>query len=355
LPKINIMVQERISGNGNFQDLDAILKSANAMENASTLIEQPFVDREMAELEAEAAELETDLQNPSSNRVDEAQAFMQRTGAAKLNVSGLQAGITIQESRNEFSGGARGSERMWEEREKREEKERKEQAKIADMADDLANASKPMTPEQWDEAPSTEYPGMTNAEALAAIRRINANLPFFSQLAVQRGLIRPEDELAFQTYMRNEQWLMEQERAGNTNTAEYRARKQQQVEAQQNHPEFEPAAREVVRLANDRGLENSADAPLVGAQGNAVGSTSRDSEIDAFSVGEQIPASPTSVSVAKSLDQSDGPKANQTSITGTFNASADGTAATSLGATPIAPAQPLRVASTNFDQSAGMI
>lgn len=354
------MVGQRAAGNGNF-DIDAITRLVNADANAPAMSEQPFFDPVADAFAADVQDTADEIRyNPSSNLSEEAQQIMNAPGAAKLGagvLADLRAAVQLQEEKaaNGADAFMRG-DRVWEERKERDDKDRKEQARIADMADDANNSQQnPMTPEQWDEAPSTGYPGMTNAEALAALRRINANLPFYSQLAVQRGLIKPEDEMAFQAYMRNELWLKEQERAGNTNTAEYRARKQQQVEAQQNHPEFEPAAREVVRLANDRGLENSADAPVVGAQGNAVGSTSRDSEIDAFSVGEPIPASPTSVSVAKSLDQSDGPNANQTSITGTFNASADGTAATSLGATPIAPAQPLRVASTNFDQSAGMI
>lgn len=154
------MVQERAAGNGNF-DIDAITRLLNADANAPVEIDQPLVDPDTEALMAEAKELETDLQNPSSNRVDEAQAFMQRTGAAKLNVSGLLAGITIQESRNEFSGGARGNDRVWEERKDREDKDRREQAKIADMADDANNGQLSTKPDQFGNS-QQDYADLSN-------------------------------------------------------------------------------------------------------------------------------------------------------------------------------------------------
>lgn len=347
------MVQGRAAGNGNF-DIDAITRLVNADAIVPALIEQPFVDRELAELEAEAAELEADLQNPSSNRVDEAQAFMQRTGAAKLNVSGLQAGITIQESRNEFSGGARGSERVWEERKEDAKKEREAQARAADFADDAQNAAQRMTPEQWDHAPSREYPGMTNAEALSAIRRINGNLPFYSQLAVQRGLIREDERPEFERLMQVRERMLVAERNGNTNTSEYQVDRRSWETAPQN---LRTATTDIVVLANERG----ADAPtpvVAGASGNAVGSAALDTRTDAFTVESGAPPSAphVPVSVAANLDRADGATADRTSLASTFNSSASGAAAPQPPAAvvPTVPA-PARVAAASFDQSAGMI
>ncbi len=358
------MVQERVTGNGNF-DIDAIRMAANAMENAPAVIDQPLVDPIADAFAADVDDMVDELRfNPSSNLTEEAQQIMNSPLAARLGagvMADLRAAVQLQEEKasNGADAFTRG-DRVWEEQKEKREKERAEQAKI-DAADDMANASKPMTPEQWDEAPSSDYPGMTNAEALAALRRINANLPFFSQLAVNKGLIKPEDELAFQAYMRNELWLKEQERIGNTNTDEYRMRKQQQEQTQKTKPEFKPAAQEVVRFANARSLDNEVSAAVVGAQAGEVGENSTiDSGTAALTAYDGALSSMTvePVSVAKSLDQPEQSVIDQPSLTTAFNASANG----AVGAVPsqsaaaqITPAQPVRVASANFDQSVGMI
>lgn len=131
------MVQTRTGTNF---DIDAITRLVNADANVPAMSDQSITDPMTEALEAEAEDFETELQNPSSNRVDEAQRFMERPGAAKLSagrLSAIQSGITVAETRNEFSFGSQRGDRILEEREKSEEKERAEKARAANVADDL--------------------------------------------------------------------------------------------------------------------------------------------------------------------------------------------------------------------------
>lgn len=340
------------TGNGNY-DVATIAAAA------SRLVDSPPSDAEQQihdVIEDAQRMFDELLANPSSGLVEEATQFL--NAFARYMPPGLAAqarhAISLQEERIAASPDRSGpTGDNWREQRERDDKERKDQAKIADMADDLANAPKPMTPEQWDQAPSTEYPGMTNAEALAAIRRINVNLPFFSQLAVQRGLIKPEDEMAFQAYMRNELWLMEQERAGNTNTAEYRTRKQQQEQAREAHPDFQTASRSIANVANDRENGPLATSIVSGDQNDA---SAFDSRIDAVNVDAGPPTTVNRGSLAATLDRAEGAIADQPSLRGTFNplaAGAPNAESVAMNA-PIPPTQP-RVAATGFDQSTGMI
>lgn len=135
------MVQARI---GNNFDIDAITRMVNADANVPATEDKPFVDQQAEALEAEAEEFETELQNPSSNRVDEARRFMESSGAAKLSagrLSAIQSGITVSETRNEFSFGGRRADDWSEQREKSEERERKRQDDIAKFADDAQEAT----------------------------------------------------------------------------------------------------------------------------------------------------------------------------------------------------------------------
>lgn len=358
--KLCYMGNERITGNGNF-DIDAIRRAAGAMEVADAVRPQAIIDSSDSTLEADIAEVEIDLQNPSSNRTDEAERLLDRPDIARLKpgaLTAIRSNITIAEERREQSGEISRGADMWNERRERDQKERAARADADEFADSMQNAIQRMTPEQWDEAPSRDYPGMTNAEALSAIRRINANLPYYSQLAVQRGLIREDEQADFQTYMRNEQWLLEQERVGNIGTPEYRLRKQQQDAARASNPNFESAGRSVVEFANGRDAGPLAATPTVGATGNAVGSAARANEVNALGVDAGIPAAvaPIPVSVAAALDRADGSVADRLPLAATFNSLASG--ATSLppavAVAPIVPA-PSPMAVPGFDQSTGMI
>lgn len=144
------MVQTRTGTNF---DIDAITRLVNADTNVPAMSDQSITDPMAEALEAEAEDFETELQNPSSNRVDEAQRFMERPGAAKLSagrLSAIQSGITVAEKRDEFSFGSQRSDRILEEREKSEEKERKSKADIAKFADDAADASQlSTTPDRY--------------------------------------------------------------------------------------------------------------------------------------------------------------------------------------------------------------
>jgi hypothetical protein len=146
------MVQERISGNGNF-DIDAIMRLANADANAPTMIDQPFIDPVADAFAADVEDMVDEIRyNPSANLIEEAQQIMNSPMAAKLGagvMADLRGAVQLQEEKaaNGADAFTRG-DRMWEEREKREEKERKEQAKIADMADDAQNAQLSTTPDR---------------------------------------------------------------------------------------------------------------------------------------------------------------------------------------------------------------
>lgn len=131
------MVQTRTGTNF---DIDAITRLMNADANVPAMSDQSITDPMAEALEAEAEDFETELQNPSSNRVDEAKRFMERPGAAKLSagrLSAIQSGITVAEKRDEFSFGSQRGDRILEEREKSEEKERADKARAANVADDL--------------------------------------------------------------------------------------------------------------------------------------------------------------------------------------------------------------------------
>lgn len=354
------MVQERVSGNGNF-DIDAITRLVNADANAPALIEQPFVDPVADAFAADVQDTADEIRhNPGSNLAEEAMQIMNAPGVAKLGagvMADLRAAVQLQEEKaaNGADAFMRG-DRVWEERKERDDKDRKEQARIADFADDAQNATQRMTPEQWDQAPSREYPGMTNAEALSAIRRINGNLPFYSQMAVQRGLIREDERPEFERLMQVRERMLVAERNGNTNTAEHQADRRSWETAPQN---LRTATTDIVVLANERG----ADAPtpvVAGASGNAIGSAARNSEVDALSVdgGGPPSAAPTvPVSVAANLDRVDGATADRMSLASTFNSSASGASAPQPPAAVVAPTAPAppRVAAAGFDQSTGMI
>ncbi|NJS13517.1 MAG: hypothetical protein HC788_01580 [Sphingopyxis sp.] len=138
------MVQERVSGNGNF-DIDAITRLVNADANAPALIDQPFIDPVADAFAADVKDTADEIKyNPGSNLAEEAMQIMNAPGAAKLGagvLADLRAAVQLQEEKaaNGADAFMRG-DRVWEERKERDDKDRKEQSRVADIADDLQNA-----------------------------------------------------------------------------------------------------------------------------------------------------------------------------------------------------------------------
>jgi hypothetical protein len=159
------MVQERVSGNGNF-DIDAIRMPANAMENAPAVIDQPFVDPVADAFAADVQDTADEIRyNPGSNLAEEAMQIMNAPGAAKLGagvLADLRAAVQLQEEKaaNGADAFMRG-DRVWEERKERDDKDRKEQAKIADMADDANNAQLSTTPDRFGNS-QQDYADLSN-------------------------------------------------------------------------------------------------------------------------------------------------------------------------------------------------
>ena len=109
--------------------------------------------------------------------------------------------------------------------------------------------------EAWDNAPSSEYPGMTNKDVLAGLQLICGNLPYYTDMAVKKGWIKEEDKDKFAKYLLDKEWLKQQERDGKTNTPEYIAKKEQFEIDDKNNPSFKGAAKQVIGVAT--GYSNS--------------------------------------------------------------------------------------------------
>jgi hypothetical protein len=159
--------------------------------------------------------------------------------------------------------------------------------------------------EAWDNSPSSEYPGMSNREVLAGLQRIVGNLPYYADQAVKKGLIKEEDKIKFEEYMRRELWLKEQERNGNTKSAEYIAAKRDQDQANKDHPTFKPAAVDTLNTANSFGRSITTE---VQSQTNLAQGTARiESGTDAFN--NASTTAPVTSSVAKTMDEKSSPVA----------------------------------------------
>jgi hypothetical protein len=194
--------------------------------------------------------------------------------------------------------------RITEER-RRDEREKDRSEELGDYRQNARQAEQQRTEElrrhqeAWDNAPSSDYPGMSNREVLAGLRKIVANLSHYSDLAVKNGLIKEEDKTKFEEYMRRELWLKEQERNGNTNTPEYIAAKRAQGQANQNYPTFRTSAQVILNGANEIGRGISTE---VQSQTNlAQGEERIASGTDAFN--EISTPTPATGSVARTMQQ----------------------------------------------------
>jgi hypothetical protein len=119
-----------------------------------------------------------------------------------------------------------------------------------------------------DTAPSSEYPGMTVGEVLRGLRIINENLPYYSQRAVDKGLIKPEERLAFEQYMREKYWLEQQralQRRGEPNaldTPEGRARINAILNTEQRNPHMVRARNEAMDATRRDGMNATDEATI---------------------------------------------------------------------------------------------
>lgn len=211
-----------------------------------------------------------------------------------------------------------------------------------------------MSPEQWDRADSTDYPGLKNGEVLNFLRKINSNLSYYSQEAVRQGLIKPEDEDDFQTFLKNELWLKEQERIGKTDTPEYLERKRQQEIVASTHTEFRPAA---VALADDN-RNFGTDASNTIGSGEAASEETARAEEQAVTVEDTTsPPQNAVTSVARSVDGAGQiAPSNVTPLQTAFVEAKSATSPLDNPANTQAPsATPIRVATREYDQSVGMI
>lgn len=138
--------------------------------------------------------------------------------------------------------------------------------------------------EAWDNAPSSEYPGLNNKEVLAGLRLICGNLPYYTDMAVKKGWIKEEDKEKFAKYMRDELWLKEQERNKKTNSPEYIAKKQEHENEKKANPDFVPAAKNILNATKGMGINVTA-ANTQGQTANLqTGANSIDAGLDALNI-----------------------------------------------------------------------
>ena len=189
-----------------------------------------------------------------------------------------------------------------------------------------------------DTTPSSEYPGMTVGEVLRGLRIINENLPFYSQRAVDRGLIKPEERLAFEQYMREKYWLEQQlalQRRGEPNaldTPEGRARARAIKDTEDQNPRFVNARREAMDATRRHGMTANEDLTianvatrrnLLAGVMNAEDSTPLPLQSSTNSDAQNLRASSTPISVAAS-SENNGNRRNVEKITNSFNLESSG-------------------------------
>lgn len=110
----------------------------------------------------------------------------------------------------------------------------------------------------WENAQSSEYPGLTNKEVLAGLRKICGNLPYYSDMAVKNGWIAAKDKAKFEEYLTDELWLKEQERIGHTNSPDYTARKAKHEHDARKNPNLPESTKNMVNATKGMGINVSA-------------------------------------------------------------------------------------------------
>lgn len=168
-----------------------------------------------------------------------------------------------------------------------EEREKDEDAKdnLVSAGEQLENAREEQErarQEAWKNEPSTDYPGLTNGQVLSGLRTICANLPYYTNMAVQRGWIKAEEEPEFADYLRRERWLKEQELLGNTNSPEYIDAKRKQDQVNQNHPRWHDLTVTLDKEANGLNADINQDQTHGQATAARVDSAAINARFDLF-------------------------------------------------------------------------
>ena len=237
-----------------------------------------------------------------------------------------------------------------------EQEEKEEQDKdVVESADEVLNQLREEAEREriqaWENAQSSEYPGLTNKEVLAGLRKICGNLPYYSDMAVKNGWIKAEDKEGFEEYMRRDLWLKEHERKGDTNSDEYRSEKNKQERETKTHPEYRSTAVKMQNAINGMGIEITNNNQLGQVVNLSQGDNCIDARATAFE-GENnvVPLSPSSI--AKAID---GNNQDTSNLSKTFNTVADKT--TEIVKAPrIGEDKNIAVANnTGFNMNNGMI
>lgn len=374
------MVQERSAGNGNF-DIDAISRAANAMADRANaaLVETtqiPEIDHALEAIESEAADLTDEiLSNPSSNRADEAMAFLATPAAAKLKagvVSGIQAAITIQQEKATNGADAfRTSNETWQAQKDKREQERKAAEDADEFGDKMQNAAQQNEQQRQERAEA-----WANSDHEYAGQKMSAEdwLRMIAWFKSPENRKAWEDAMMAETGQSRDQVratgdkideldaLIEKESRGEILTAEEQARKTTLGnDAQVRQGIAKRTAMVDPSLAQSATINNN------------LGTERIDAGVDAFAVADREPtrmnavdASPAKTETVATANQNteqfsgtsvarelDGVAPQGERLNATFGRAASGESP----ATPVAPqmavAQP-KVAA-NFDASAGML
>ena len=287
----------RSAGNGNFNIGQIATSAENLVEDLVREITEKFEDALAGSSVDDSGELSV-LSNIAR------QLNLPSSGAGLASFANQALARLEERAANADGKGENIWSRITEER-RRDEREKDKADEVSDFRQNARQAEQQRTEElrrhqeAWDNAPSSDYPGMSNREVLAGLRKIVANLSHYSELAVKNGLIKEEDKTKFEEYMRRELWFKEQERNGNTNTPEYIAAKRAHDEANRHNPTFRIAAKNLQAVANGMSVEVSS-----AGQSNAnlaQGEASIASGTDAFN--EISTPSPVTGSVARTMQQ----------------------------------------------------
>lgn len=144
---------------------------------------------------------------------------------------------------------------QWIEQEEKEEQDKDVVASADEVLNQLREEAERERIQAWENAQSSEYPGLTNKEVLAGLRKICGNLPYYSDMAVKNGWVAAKDKAKFEEYLTDELWLKEEERLGHTNSPNYTARKAKHDKDTKDNPEFHPATKNVLDLSKEQNLK----------------------------------------------------------------------------------------------------
>lgn len=351
------MVQERVTGNGNF-DIDAIRAAANAMEgsNAATpqVSAQPAVDAFAAEVE----EMTDDIRfNPSTNLAEEAAQILNSPLVARLDsgvLMNLRAAVNLQEEKQENGSAAFMRGDTWVQRRERDQKDRDEKANAAKIADDIQDIQQQQEQQRQQRAEAWrndehEYAGkrMTGAEWMQMIqwfRTPENRTQWEDAMMAETGQSR-EEVRATGTRMDRYFDLMEKQARGEVLAPDEQA----EFNSLDRDPEIRRGVTTMQNLqANRLGADvsiNAGSANLDGGLRNGVTATATDSRFGVY--GDEPLTTTRTTSVAAEIDGRNA-TASPSALSANFNAQAVG-ASTPPPPVPVQPAPQLAAASVQVD------